>query len=277
MGESAYGVVKLDGSGAPLEIHKPKPWHGWREFLKEYVIIVVGVLTALAGEQVAESFHTRHVIAEAEAAMRAELVGDDLPQAYVRVVVAPCLASDLRRLRQAVGDRAPAETFGPLAAAYDPPKRTWDMSAWTSTLSGAASSRMNSDHLLAWSQDYVLVPQLQAAQTQEVHALSRLQLTRFRSGAWSAQRADELNDAIDDLEEANRSMTLLAAGLTTFTEKDGIAIAPPDRANLLKAARKGYGGCAVEPDPAALQRALGQVRTRQDHQELNRALGVDRK
>jgi hypothetical protein len=28
--------------------HKPKPWHGWREFLKEYVIVVVGVLTALA-------------------------------------------------------------------------------------------------------------------------------------------------------------------------------------------------------------------------------------
>ena len=36
-----------------MEIHKPKPWHGFREFLKEYLIIVVGVLTALAGEQLA--------------------------------------------------------------------------------------------------------------------------------------------------------------------------------------------------------------------------------
>ena len=27
-----------------MDIHKPKPWHGVREFLKEYVIIVVGVL-----------------------------------------------------------------------------------------------------------------------------------------------------------------------------------------------------------------------------------------
>ena len=34
-----------------MDIHKPKPWHGVREFLKEYVIIVVGVLTALAAEQ----------------------------------------------------------------------------------------------------------------------------------------------------------------------------------------------------------------------------------
>jgi hypothetical protein len=29
-----------------MDIHKPKSWHGFREFLKEYAIVVVGVLTA---------------------------------------------------------------------------------------------------------------------------------------------------------------------------------------------------------------------------------------
>jgi hypothetical protein len=43
-----------------MDIHKPKPWRGLREFLKEYLIIVVGVLTALAGEQIVESVH-RHI------------------------------------------------------------------------------------------------------------------------------------------------------------------------------------------------------------------------
>ena len=41
-----------------MDIHKPKPWHGVREFLKEYVIIVVGVLTALAAEQAVELGYT---------------------------------------------------------------------------------------------------------------------------------------------------------------------------------------------------------------------------
>ncbi len=50
-----------------MDIHKPKPWHGLREFLKEYVIIVVGVLTALGAQQVAEALHGRHVVHEAEA------------------------------------------------------------------------------------------------------------------------------------------------------------------------------------------------------------------
>ena len=57
-----------------MDIHKPKPWHGLREFLKEYAIIVVGkVLTALAAEQAVEWLHTRTEVAEAREALRHEL------------------------------------------------------------------------------------------------------------------------------------------------------------------------------------------------------------
>jgi len=31
--------------------HKPKTWHGWHEFLKEFGTIVLGVSVALAAEQ----------------------------------------------------------------------------------------------------------------------------------------------------------------------------------------------------------------------------------
>jgi hypothetical protein len=54
-----------------MDIHKPKPWRGVREFLKEYVIVVVGVLTALGAEQLAEAFHWRHEVEiEREALLR---------------------------------------------------------------------------------------------------------------------------------------------------------------------------------------------------------------
>ena len=52
-----------------MDIHKPKPWHGVREFLKEYVIIVVGVLTALGAEQGVEWLHWRHQIELAHEAL----------------------------------------------------------------------------------------------------------------------------------------------------------------------------------------------------------------
>ncbi len=59
-----------------MDIHKPKPWHGFREFLKEYLIIVVGVLTALAGEQVVEAAHRHEVAKEARAALKVEMRHD---------------------------------------------------------------------------------------------------------------------------------------------------------------------------------------------------------
>ena len=50
------------GSGGTMDIHKPRPWHSFREFLKEYLIIVVGVLTALAAEAGVEALHWRHQV-----------------------------------------------------------------------------------------------------------------------------------------------------------------------------------------------------------------------
>jgi hypothetical protein len=56
-----------------MDIHKPKPWHGFREFLKEYLIIVIGVLTALGAEQAVEWLHNRAEVAEARAALEQEI------------------------------------------------------------------------------------------------------------------------------------------------------------------------------------------------------------
>jgi hypothetical protein len=56
-----------------MDIHKPKPWHGWREFLKEYGIIVLGVLTALALEQSVEALRQGEQIEQLRSALRGEL------------------------------------------------------------------------------------------------------------------------------------------------------------------------------------------------------------
>src|ERR1700760_3923115 len=65
-----------------MDIHKPKPWHGVREFLKEYLIIVVGVLTALAGEQMVEWTHRAAEVREARASIHEEMAQDAAIAAY---------------------------------------------------------------------------------------------------------------------------------------------------------------------------------------------------
>ena len=59
-----------------MDIHKPKPWHGLREFLKEYLIIVAGVLTALGGEQVVETMHRQQELTETREALQTEIANN---------------------------------------------------------------------------------------------------------------------------------------------------------------------------------------------------------
>jgi len=94
-----------------MDIHKPKPWHGVREFLKEYAIIVVGVLTALGAEQMVEQLHWAREVRDARAALAVEMGHSNRHLAY-RVAAEPCIARRLDALesvieRTAKGERVP--------------------------------------------------------------------------------------------------------------------------------------------------------------------------
>jgi hypothetical protein len=257
-----------------MEIHKPKPWRGWREFLKEYLIIVVGVLTALGAEQLAEALHTRHVIHEAEAAMRSELLDDDLPQAWVRMAVTPCLTRDLNRLKAAVDDRMAPEGFGVLAQAYIPPLRTWDHDAWSAAGASGAAARMDGARLLEWSNAYVQIPFLQATAAKESDAVfTHLYRSRYRSGTWTAQSADELSDTIDELQALNFRMAGDSGELIVKSKASGVQLTRAAEQRLTAAARKAYGDCVAEPNLRVLAPLQGHVTSPAEWEQMRSALG----
>ncbi len=73
-----------------MEVHKPKPVHGWREFAKEVGIIVLGVLIALAAEQTVEMLRWRGAVGAGRTALHREIAFDD---GYFRdrITLAPCI------------------------------------------------------------------------------------------------------------------------------------------------------------------------------------------
>jgi len=100
-----------------MDIHKPKPWRGLREFLKEYLIIVIGVLTALGAEQTVQVLHRQGEIAEARRALDDE-VGFDLTVFDTRVALRGCMDArldELSRWRKAfdVGPPPPLASLPP--------------------------------------------------------------------------------------------------------------------------------------------------------------------
>src|SRR6185503_5288502 len=104
-----------------MDVHTPKPWHGLREFLKEYLIIVIGVLTALAGEQLVEALRWRNHVEQARVAMRAELAEDDGQQAFARAAITRCLSRQLDGIQRAIDARLSLAQVMAMAKAYTPP------------------------------------------------------------------------------------------------------------------------------------------------------------
>jgi hypothetical protein len=93
-----------------MDIHKPKPWHGWREFLKEYGIIVLGVLTALAAEQVVENLHWQERTRTTNETLRENLKLASGP-VQAALILEPCDEDVLGRLERSLV--APSDEWRP--------------------------------------------------------------------------------------------------------------------------------------------------------------------
>ena len=59
-----------------MHLHLPKPPHGWREFLSEVAVIVVGISIAIGAEQTVEWVHHRSEVHEATEKLRAESIAN---------------------------------------------------------------------------------------------------------------------------------------------------------------------------------------------------------
>jgi hypothetical protein len=64
-----------------MDVHLPKPLHGWRAFAGEVGVIVLGVLIALGAQQLAENLAWRQKVDAALADMNNELGSGDGPEA----------------------------------------------------------------------------------------------------------------------------------------------------------------------------------------------------
>ena len=130
-----------------MHVHLPKPLHGWREFVGEVGIIVIGVLLALGAEQIIETLHWRHKAGEATEALREE-IGAHYNMATEAVVAAPCIDRQLAaledRLLTANGAPSPAPTFRDLTGEFTfrAPSRPWSDDVWQSVVSEGVSSHL---------------------------------------------------------------------------------------------------------------------------------------
>ena len=80
---------------------KLSPPHGWHAVLWELAIVTLGVLIALAAQQMVETLHERRVADQTRFAIRAEF-NDNLTSLAKRARATPCVARRLHEVRQII-------------------------------------------------------------------------------------------------------------------------------------------------------------------------------
>ncbi len=230
-----------------MHFHLPKPLHGWREFVGEVGIIVLGVLIALAAGQVIEILHWRQKAKIAERAMRLELGDDDGPQAYARVALGGCFD----HLLAVIHDGAPvaeADQLRNVVNSYSPPFRTWDSEAWKAVVSSDIGNYMGAERLVDWSAAYRIVPGLNDTNIRETELSSELRDSIPPSGGISPTDRRELRRLAGQLLLANARIVRGSGLFLARTRQLGATVSEPTRLSLIRNARSIYGDCVIEPD-----------------------------
>ena len=136
-----------------MDIHKPKPWHGLREFLKEYLIIVLGVLTALGLEQFVDGLHWRHKVDQAERNMRVE-VERDRTDAAQYAILAACTDAYLDRVRDDLlrHDQVDLARLYQLGEPFI--TEPWTATAWEAAVASQIGDHMATDRFLNYAEAF---------------------------------------------------------------------------------------------------------------------------
>jgi hypothetical protein len=230
-----------------MEIHKPKPVHNWRELLTEIGIVVVGVIVALAAEQLVESIHWQNKIQDARRAMTLELRDDDGPQAYIRLAVGPCLDKQLDAIKAAIIAKASRRDIERLTAGLVQANVTWDAVAWNTLQTSDVASHMTPEELRNWSVPYIRIPMLDNANLRESQDVVALQPSGLTSAVLTDNEADAMLAAIKRLRDSRQLMTLHSRSLLSGMLEDGVLLTPDQKRHMLGDFRRMIGDCVVEP------------------------------
>ncbi|HEY3951317.1 hypothetical protein [Phenylobacterium sp.] len=245
-----------------MDIHKPKPWHGLREFLKEYLIIVIGVLTALSAEAGVEWLHWRHLAAQHEQDLRASAV-QIVDLSVERLAQAPCARAELKRMAAAL--RASGDWKGANPGPDTPPGeyllpalltqgRPWPSAAWEAAVSDGALVHLPRKQVALYAFLFEVARDIQLPQEQEKRVRAQLTPLAIDQSLSAEQRAHYLA-IVGDLDGLEATADAMARSAIVQAGQKSIQPDPTDmKSRMAQLLQRMPQGCVREVDVDATQR-----------------------
>ncbi len=203
-----------------MDIHKPKPWHGVREFLKEYVIIVVGVLTALGAEQAVEALHERGLAREAAEAIDAEMQ-DNVNRIAYRQAQRPCIDNRLKEITRVLADWPNGKAPPAGLAIGDPGDPPMVQQRWQANLNSGRFSRQSAEAQAQQAAFYTQLAILQDMESREHYVWSELRTLELGPAVLRADLRPTLVAALQSARTDASDITQLGQDLLRTASRSG--------------------------------------------------------
>ena len=195
-----------------MEVHKPKPWHGWRELVKEVGTIVIGVLIALGAEQAVEALHWRNEVASERAALLDEAQAN-LSAVNYRVEGDACITRRLAEVEEGFRRQGKGQPMGFREPVGKPPLWVSTTGSWDIALSGQALAHMPHKEKLGFSDAFDAYKAFAVLRNEEDGIWRRLGLINH-PGILGASDWAELHQAFGEALEMNNRMKTLTKYIT---------------------------------------------------------------
>ncbi|HEX4738719.1 MAG TPA: hypothetical protein VH331_14270 [Allosphingosinicella sp.] len=228
-----------------MHIHLPKPLHGWREFIGEVGIIVIGVLIALGAEQLIEAVHWREKVAETKEQLNGEL-HDDARSAYTWLAVHRCLEGQLDAAEAAVGNARETGEIPPLPA-YTPPLALFTSDAWLDARSLQVADHIGPEAMRDYARLYFFPRELELNIVQLHQLAAELQPLTHGLHHVSSEEAGAYQRLIGKIREL-QDRTAYAETLLLKRSPAPVRLSGAEMQEAVLAARSWAGACAGRVD-----------------------------
>lgn len=215
-----------------MHFHLPKPLHGWRAFVGEVGIIVVGVLIALSAEQVVENWHWRERVADAREALHGELA-DHYLQAVEWRMVEPCIAAQIAALEKrlaasgATNDPAPSFEDGDVSFTLRTPTRPYTDSVWQGMLAQGVSAHLSAEDQYELGSHYKQAKDMEDLNKAMVQLSSRLK-SLSRAIALDPNTKFSLFQTLDSARDTNQWMGIISGQLVGHISRLHMQLSPEE-------------------------------------------------
>lgn len=213
-----------------MHVHLPRPLHGWRAFVGEVGVIVLGVLIALGAEQAVTTLHSRQEVSDTKGAIGAE-IGASVRYAAIRLAVEQCLGNRIaeldNRLRSTDGNwAADPMPIGKtrwmvqsrIPAAYRAPSQPWRTDAWDTAKATGILDHLSRDEVAAYSINYDAIAELRHLDEEETALEPELSVLSYGQTLDPRSRLEAIR-TLAKLDWINGNMITLSGHLVSGIEK----------------------------------------------------------